>query len=221
MLKVALGNDKGGAGKTTLAHHICEYLAEHGVRILAIDTNGAQANLYRRLARIDYKPEQIPPITWSKGCTSVLMPEGWDLPDDAEKLYDVVVVDTPPERNLPPGPVPDVVVIPIDGIDAALGAGNLVDAVLQMEPQPVILIVKNGTNEGGKRLQRIVTDLEAGDGIEVYEFELPRGNAIHRTAYTNKPAWKDQYKGAGDARAILAFCQWFARRFGATKGSKK
>lgn len=214
MLKIVLGNDKGGAGKTTLSHHICEFMAEQGLRVLAVDTNSAQANLYRRLARIDYKPTDCAPIQWAEGCTCVMMPESWDLPAKAEKHYDVVIVDTPPDKNLPPGPDPDVVIIPIDGFDAALGAGNIVDAVSGYEKPPMIIIVKNGTNEGGRRLQRIVTDLEGGDGIEICEIELPRGNAIHRTAQTNKPAWRDQYRNAGDAKAILSFCQWLAQRLG-------
>lgn len=214
MLKIVLANDKGGVGKTTLSHHLCEFFAEQGLRVLAIDTNSAQANLYRRLARVDYKPTDCPLIEWNEVCACVLMPEGWDLPERAEWSYDVVIVDTPPNKDLPPGPDPDVVVIPIDGLDGALGAGNIVDQVSSYKNPPMIIIVKNGTNEGGKRLQRKVTDLEGGDGIEICNIELPRGNAIHRTADTNKPAWRDTYKNAGDAKAIRLFCEWFSKRLG-------
>lgn len=214
--KVMFANDKGGAGKSTLAHHFAEFLASIGLRVLAIDTNSAQANLYRRLNRIRHMPSSTPPTRWADGCDCVLLSERWDVPDDCDDLYDVVIIDTPPDKDLPDGPQADVVVVPVCDLDSALGAGVLSGKLLlddDVVSPPMIVVVKNGIEEGGKRLYREVSDLEGSDGVEICEVEVPRGNAIHRTSMSCRPAWKDPYKG-GDVRAIMAFCEWLARRIG-------
>jgi cellulose biosynthesis protein BcsQ len=214
MITLLFANHKGGCGKTTHCHHLCEYLSEHGARVLAIDTD-TQGNLYRRLARLEHKPVDCPLVEWAPGCHCVLLPDAWCLPKGAERAYDVVLVDTAPGHQLPDGPAPNVVVIPIDGLDAALGASDVVDAVLGgASPAPLVVLLKNGTNEGGKVLQRMVTDLEAGQGIEICAVEVPRGAAIHRTSKTCRPAWQDTYKGSRDAQTILACCAWLGDRVG-------
>ncbi|HEY2192797.1 MAG TPA: ParA family protein, partial [Actinomycetospora sp.] len=47
-MRVALANNKGGAGKTTVTAHLAEALAARGHHVLAVDMD-PQANLSRRL----------------------------------------------------------------------------------------------------------------------------------------------------------------------------
>jgi len=64
---VAIANFKGGAGKTTLAHHLAAAAAEAGQRVLAVDTD-PQGDLYRRLAGHLHRDVDRPPLTWATGC---------------------------------------------------------------------------------------------------------------------------------------------------------
>lgn len=210
MLIFMLANFKGGCGKSTLCHHIAEWSRERGLRVLVIDTD-KQGNLYRRLAKLDHNPQDRPPMSWAKGCVCMYSPKGWALPDKAERNFDVVVIDTPPGEDFPmcpPGVTVDVVVIPIDGIDAALGANETVANALD-NGVPTVVIVKNGVEEGGKRFHREFANLTDGlpENVVVAPVEIPRGDGIKRTQQSNRPAWSDPYKG-NDTRKIRELCEW-------------
>lgn len=210
LLILMLANFKGGCGKTTIGHHIALWAAEHGKRVLVIDTD-KQGNLYRRLAKLDHNPQDRPPVEWSKGCWCIYSPKGWALPKDVEKTFDVVILDSPPGEDFPKCPdgvKANIVVVPIDGIDAALGANETVANALESDADRVIL-VKNGCEEGGKRFQREFADMMEGlpENVMVSPVEVPRGEGIKRTSKECRAAWSDPYKG-GDTRSMRALCDW-------------
>jgi chromosome partitioning protein len=123
---VALANQKGGVGKSTIAVHMAASLADHGARTLLIDLD-AQANASAGLA-IDVDPDETVSrwLPWNEGEPGVHPVEGYDnlavvpghisLADEeyeaienrvsptalAEQLrqfalpYDWVVIDMPP-----------------------------------------------------------------------------------------------------------------------------
>lgn len=210
MLIFMLANFKGGCGKTTIGHHIAVWAAEHGKRVLVIDTD-KQGNLYRRMAKLDHNPQDRPPVKWAEGCVCIYSPAGWALPKDAAKHFDVVILDTPPGEDFPACPKgvkANIVVIPIDGIDAALGANETVANALDSEAETVV-IVKNGVEEGGKRFKQEFANMTDGlpENVLVAPVEVPRGDGIKRTQKTCKPAWSDVYKG-GDTKRMRELCDW-------------
>lgn len=201
---VAIANFKGGAGKTTLAHHLAAAAAEAGQRVLAVDTD-PQGDLYRRLAGHLHRDVDRPPLTWATGCICFYSPGGWEA---SAEPYDLNVVDTAPVNDVPKGPSPDVVVIPIDSIDAGLNANDTTANALDAGAKLVVL-VSNGIAEGGPRHRKHFRDL--GDDLParvvLCEIELPRAASIKRTGVTCKPAWRDAYKDDG-ARKIHKVCNW-------------
>lgn len=206
MLIVAFVNFKGGSGKTTLAHHFAVAGSEEGLRVLAVDTD-EQADLYRRLASLRDHPEDRPPVKWAPGCLGLYSPGEWVLPQPS---FDLVVVDSAPKRGLPSGPIPHVVVVPIDGWDAGLNANDTVARALDAGVRLVIL-VRNGTAEGGRKFVREFAHLGDGGQVVVCDVDVPRAASIKRSAYTCKAAWRDPFKEAGSKR-ILAACRWLLHR---------
>lgn len=199
---ILLANLKGGCGKTTFAHHLAVRAAELGASVLVIDTD-QQGDLYRRLCNQQHRDEERLAFCWDKRTESevVYSPGEW-FEDGKHKL---IIVDTKPAAELPTGPRdPDVIIIPIDGLDAALNANETVGA----SPESAkVLLVRNGTNEGGKRMAHAFAELGGYEGVEACPTVVPRGGAIKRTSITCKAAWKDAYKGR-DSAALYEACEW-------------
>lgn len=203
MRTILVANHKGGCGKTTLAHHVSVRADERGAKVLAVDTD-RQGDLYRRLASQDERSSDRPPKTFGKTGIVIYDPGGGGVQTEGRTLR---VIDTPPSASLAKDTV-DVIVVPIDGIDAALNANETVADALELKARMVILL-RNGTGEGGVRFHRKFAELEQGlpDGVIVCPIELPRGDAIKRTSTTNRPAWQDPYKGAA-ATAMRDAVDW-------------
>lgn len=124
---------------------------------------------------------------------------------DAER-FALSVVDTPPAPGFPQGPLPDLVVVPIDGYDAALNAGETVQAALDWGVQRVVL-VRNGTSEVPRKFRQEFLELgkDLPERVSVCGVELPRSASIKATAHTCRPAWQ-QPMAAADVRALRAVC---------------
>lgn len=194
---------KGGCGKTTLAHHLAVRAQERGLRVLAIDTD-AQGDLYRRLLGDDANLADCPPASWAAGCKVVHSPESWSLPKRA--LFDLIVIDTPARAEPPEGPTPDMLVVPVDGVDAARNANETI-AWARDRRVPATRILLNGVEEGGRRFARRFDAIRASapGGVTVAPLPIPRGGSIKRTALSCLPAWRDMWLGK-DAELMRATC---------------
>jgi hypothetical protein len=170
--------------------------------VLAVDTD-RQGDLYRRLVGDDGNLAEMPPAEWAPGCVVVHTPEAWEMPGGE---WDVVVVDTGPGLNLPEGPVPDVVIIPIDGVDAARNSAETLHEALDRRVG-LVGVVLVGVAEGGARQAREFARIRESlpPGVFTGTLDIPRGGSIKRSALTCRPAWTDLWRGK-DATAILAFC---------------
>lgn len=92
-LRIAIGNNKGGTGKTTTTVHLAAGLAEHDKRVLVIDMD-PQANASRRLGFRFNESEPVPTISEAikaadEGCaTDAITRTGWPAPYD--ELVDLI-----------------------------------------------------------------------------------------------------------------------------------
>ncbi len=202
MRSIMTAGNKGGSGKSSIAHHIAVRAAERDFRVLVIDTD-RQADLYRRLVTDEGNTADCPPAEWEAGCVVSYSPDAYDIPTAAD--FDLMVIDTAPSRELPEGPAPDLIVVPIDGVDAARNANETV-AEARDRKVPV-LIVFNGIGEGGKRHARQFDRVRESlpDGVDALVEEIPRTGAIKRTAVTCEPAWRDIWKGR-DVQRLRQVC---------------
>ncbi len=203
MLTMMFSGFKGGCGKSTLAHHMASRAAETGLRVLVVDTD-SQADLYRRLLGDDANLADCPPAEWGPGCLAVHSPDAWSLPEQAD--FDLVIIDTPAHTLPPEGPAPMMLVIPIDGVDAARNSNETV-AWARERRVPATLLVLNGVDEGGKRHARQFDRIREHlpENVNLFDVPIPRGGSIKRSAASCRPAWKDMWPGA-DAVALKGFC---------------
>lgn len=114
-MKLAVGNLKGGSGKSTTAVHLALGLARTG-RVLVADADGTNRTVLKWSTLAE---------DWPANVTVV----GWEVPDLAKRIrgieadYDHVVIDTGPQR-------PDILK------QALLATGNL---LVTVGPSPVEL----------------------------------------------------------------------------------
>ncbi len=214
MRTIILANVKGGCGKTTLAHHLAHAAAEQEKRVLAVDTE-PQGDLYRRLAKQLHRDVARAPVAWAKGCLCVYSAPpaytraSWQPPAEP---YDLAVVDTAPINDLPQGPAPTVVVIPIDSIDAGLNANDAARNALAAGAKLVVL-VRNQIVSAGASYRKNFRDLgdDLPDGVVLCDVDLPYAKSILDTGASCVPAWKGVYKDDG-ARSIREACMWILKR---------
>ena len=206
MKTMLVGQFKGGVGKTLIAHHVCELAAEYGLKVLAVDTD-RQGDLYRRLSRVPGKHLERPPLQWAPDCAVLWSPENYALTPATLKAFGLAVVDTSPNHMPPPG-VPDMLVVPVDGLDALINASETVAEMLKRDVRKIVLI-DNGMSEGGKRYAEEFNDMAEGlpSQVVVCPVKLLRGGSVKRTSQSLRPAWNDPTRGK-DAWAIQDLCKW-------------
>ena len=207
MRTITLSNLKGGCGKTTIAYHLATAADGAGYRVAAIDTD-RQGDLYRHLTASPERALDRPPAKYGNRSAVLYAPGGLET-GDWSRGVDLAIVDTPPAATVPGGL--DVVIVPIDGPNAALNANEIVADALDHGAKRVVL-VKNGLKAGGKAFAGEFDDLgkDVPKGVELAPFELPYGPCIKRTSHTNRPAWTDPYPGP-DAKAMRDLCAWVLR----------
>ncbi len=202
MRTITLSNLKGGVGKSTIAMHLALVADGVGYRVAAIDTD-RQGDLYRHLTDAKHRALDRPPARFGSQSSVMYAPGGAPASTGA----DLCIIDTPPAATVPTVNL-DVVLVPIDGPNAALNANEIVADALDAGARRVVL-VKNGIKSGGKDFAAEFSELgkDCPTGVVVCPVELPRGASIQRTSHTNRPAWSDPYPGS-DAQAMYRLCSW-------------
>ncbi len=216
---VMVANNKGGAGKTTVGSHIVWRAVGLDLATLAIDCD-RQADMYRRLVGDNADLDACPHERIAKNSWAVVSADVYQLPQPSQPQYQLVLIDTPPGVEPPKGPTPHVVLIPIDGIDAARNANETIAWARDNHVRPIVVF--NGVAEGGQRYEREFERMRRRmpKDVDVAPVTLLRGPGIRRTAMTCRPVWEDVYLGK-DGRAMEAFCNWFMTEQGLTASTTR
>jgi hypothetical protein len=203
---IMFGGWKGGTGKTTLTAHLAWRAVETGQRVLVIDAD-RQGDCYRRIVGDTGNLLDMPPATWGANGSSMVVhsPDAYTLPTPCP--FDLVVIDTGTGLELPRGPNPHFLLVPVDGVD---GARNATETIARAQERGIaaILILLNGIEEGGKLHAKAFADLgkNAPAGVAVLDrLVIPRGGCIKRSARSCRPAWQDFWVG-NDARTLRGYC---------------
>lgn len=158
-ITIAVAQQKGGAGKTTLAAHLAVACSQLGLDVAAIDIDpqGSLSHWHKvREARDD---DSLVPISFS----SV---SGWRVSkeiDKQAKSHDIVIIDSPPHTQTEAREAirhADLVVIPMQPSPLDLWATQATIEMAKQEKKPIKMVL-NRVNRMSKLSQTIAQDIPA------------------------------------------------------------
>lgn len=191
---ILVANEKGGVGKTMIASHIAWLADELGLRVLAIDTD-TQTAMYRRLSGKEPSRDHVS-TRWGnqrkdKESSSMV----WYVPAsyDAAKLerFDLAVIDTKGSDKLASGPVPDLVIVPINGEDALRETNNTIANVRQRSKTVPIYLMLNRISIGGSSAKaiRLQKQTKLPPNVEWLDDEIGDSRGVWVSEQTCAPCW--------------------------------
>ncbi|MFZ5479301.1 MAG: ParA family protein [Myxococcota bacterium] len=191
MKTLAVYNNKGGVGKTTLAAHVVYAADALGVRTIAVAMD-RQGDLPKWLSRGDAGHRDGAVFDFSKSVTVVYSP---DAPPTGLRGAELVVVDTPASIEIASRVKADLWIAPCDGRMAIEDLTNVLPSMLGESSQ--VLLVFNRADAGGQRtlaaMQKAASRVR---GLSVWGKVVPDSAAIKRAGEFYAPAWEVPY-GAG------------------------
>lgn len=230
MAVIAVINQKGGVGKTTIAFHLVHAFAN----VLAIDTD-PQANLTSRFTKTLPDSADITHLYERKECMPVHISDAVDLIGSDISLsfresearseaahylsraiqrqwtgYEYVIVDAPPNLGLFFSSAliaADIIILPIQtddfspaGLDGLIGRIQDVKDVLNLKVRIAGIIV-NQARETTNYARLVIADVRARYGGAVFATVIPESVKVAEAIATKQPVWTT----APDSKAALAY----------------
>lgn len=170
---VAVAQQKGGSGKSTVAVNLAAVLAAEGRRVALLDTD-PQGSVTRWHEQRRRRADGLAPLSFDR-------PSGWRVPTALDKLrrsHDVVVLDTPPHAGTDAKVAiraADLVLMPLQPSPADLWASEGTRR-LAAEEKRLLRALLNRVPAQGKMRDRVAAALEE---MEVPLLEQCLGNRAH------------------------------------------
>jgi chromosome partitioning protein len=206
---LTIAQQKGGAGKTTLAISLAVHYADAGQSVALLDTD-PQGSLGRWFMTRRERTGGAPRLEFATA-------SAWGVSYECEKLrreHDVVIVDTPPKIDADLRPAlreADLVLIPVATSQMDLGATESLQDLARRERKPA-LVVLNRVPPRARLTGTISADIAAA-GMERAQAML--GNRVaHAEALGRGQAAAELARQGPAAREVAALAAEIAARLG-------
>jgi len=199
-MKIAIYNNKGGVGKTTLAAHIGFRAIEKKQKLMVYDVDSRQGNT------IDW----LTGGNWDGNATVQLTPYVWVTTDNNDtEGHELVVIDCPPTfQVVEKFDDVDVWLVPVSGRFSVMSAMNVIEEIRQIERKPRIVLVSNMVDTRTEFGRTEINEIKKL-GVELFKFHIPRHDAIRKAEMAAMPAWKVPYGTRSMAtQHLMIFADW-------------
>ena len=197
-MKIAVYNNKGGCGKSTITSHLGFYAQEHGIDLTVIDADRQRCTM-----------------SWLSGHNKGHGDEGYDIGSVyvtvVDKVYDSehIIYDCPPNYDVI-GTLKNEIdkwIIPIDGRFSIEGAMAVIGEINKIADTGEIYVVVNKgiDNTFGKKERKEIRNL----GIKTFYLELLQSDVVRKSETFGIPVWKVPYGSrSGLTQNMLLLCKW-------------
>lgn len=194
---VAVYNNKGGVGKTTIATHLAFRSVHHGIKTLAVGID-PQGDMFEIISGGDTPKPEGAIFEKNDRLTCLFSPNNFPrLPNTS-----LVVCDCSPAINVALAAKPDLWLAPVDGRLALMDLSNVLDDLHASGGE--IWVVMNKLDSAGKRVMNAAKNaLNKLPGVKVWPNQIPDSAAIKRTTEYLRPITDVPYGEGSDGETAL------------------
>ena len=214
MKTVAIFNNKGGVGKTTLSVHLALFASElQRLRTVAIGLD-RQGDLLRWLSGGNVTVGDGTVYEYSKMLTALYSP---NQQPNLRLNADLCILDAPPSLALAATIQPDLWVVPVDGRLALEDMHNALPD-LQASKAKILLVINKAEGGGIRTMAALKKACGQTPKITVWPTPIPDSPALKRAAEYYRAVWDVPYGQTSEGnKTIQALCVEILRTVGLSR----
>ena len=196
-MKIAIYNNKGGVGKTSLTAHVGFRAMETKQCITVVDAD-RQNNSMDWLTGGEWDGNSTVERGSVKVTNDILEAEG-----------DLVVIDCPPAFEVVQNyPDVDVWIIPVNGRFSVIGSMTVIDEIKNINPNARIVLIANMVDASTK-FGKVQLDEIKKIGVELFKLIIPRHDIVGKAEIATQSAWSIPYGSRSlAAQNLKLFAEW-------------
>jgi len=196
-MKIAIYNNKGGVGKTSLTAHVGFRAMETNQSITVVDGD-RQNNSMDWLTGGEWDGNSTVEKGSVKLTNDVLEAEG-----------DLVVIDCPPAFEVVQNyPDVDIWIIPVNGRFSVIGSMTVIDEIKAINPTARIVLIANMVDANTKFGKAQLGEIKK-IGVELFKLIIPRHDIVGKAEIAAQSAWSIPYGSRSlAAQNLKLFAEW-------------